>query len=328
MKLIKDLSSNYPDCIVTHFNFDKHIAKYIADQDTTLTIGYNCTWNDKVLDFIKDYPRRIHFNGEHPCTFTQETKLGLHGLDRGNLFTDIYTICPYTAEWANNKYHSGKNKFKPIIFPIDEENVLKYDPDIKEYDSIFYGSVCGRTHENIINNISRFKYNFTTLGRQHWYPNKSVDVAALAEKITHRNITTFQKWEILSKTRTVPIVNHLFLHDAHIKHIKSYDDWQSNKAFSHLDDNIACQLKPRITEAAFFKMLMLVKRDPWNAIELFFEPGKEFLYYTEETELPSMIEDANKNWDKYKPIVDAAYTKAMENYTTEKVLDRMMRETR
>jgi spore maturation protein CgeB len=71
--------------------------------------------------------------------------------------------------------------------------------------------------------------------------------------------------------------------------------------------------------------LMLVKRDPWNAIEFFYEPEKEFLYYEDESELPDMIREITNNWEKYKFIVDNAYERAINNYTTEAVLDTMMR---
>ena len=220
------------------------------------------------------------------------------------------------------------SKFKPTIFPIDKENVLKYQQNEKEYDAIFYGSICGQDHADTVMHISNFNYKFITLGPQYWSPNVQVDMRALFDKVTDMNITTFQKWDILSKTKVVPIFNQLYLKDNQIELIKSYDRWNENKAFTNLDSKVACQLKPRITEAAFFKMLMLVKRDPWNAIEYFYEPDKEFIYFDSNDELPELIEETTKNWHKYEHIVQNAYNKAMKNYTTEAVLDRMIRETR
>ena len=326
MKLIKDLSGNYSDCIVTYFNYEKHVQGYTDIEDTALCIGYNCLWNTQVHDYVAQFDKRLFFNGEQPCAFTQEKKMGLRSADIGDIFTDIYTICPYTARWANEKYNNGREKFKLTVFPIDEENVLKFNPEVKEYDAIFYGSICGKTHVDIVNAISGFKYTFITLGEEHWYPNAALDTNEVAQKITHINISTAQKWDILSKTKVVPIVNHLFLHDQHIQYIKSYDGWEDNEAFSHLEQRIAPQLKPRIVEAAFFKMLMLVKRDPWNAIEFFYEPEKEFLYYDDEEELPGLIEKISSNWNDYKHIVDNAYDKAMKNFTTEAVLRKMIEE--
>ena len=70
---------------------------------------------------------------------------------------------------------------------------------------------------------------------------------------------------------------------------------------------------------------MLVKKDPWNAIEYFYEPEKEFLYYEDEKELPEMISEISNNWQKYTHIVDNAYDRAINNYTTEAVLDTIMK---
>ena len=327
MKLVKNLSGNYKDCIVTHFNYEAYIGKYKDLENICLAIGYNCLWDQRIHSYIKDYDKRLFFNGEHPCSYTQDLEFGTRTSGVDNIYSDVYTICPYTADWLNELYPENNTKFKLTLFPIDEKNVLKYDTSEKRYDAIFYGSVCGVTHEKIINAINSFDYKFITLGAQHWHPNAPLNKKELHTKITDTNITTFEKWDILSKTRVVPIVNHLFVHDIHIENIKKYNNWEKNRAFSHLKDKIVCQLKPRITEAAFFKMLMLVKKDPWNAIEYFYEPEKEFLYYEDEKELPEMIEEIKTNWGKYEFIVENAYNKAIKNYTTEAVLDKMIQGT-
>ena len=329
MKLFKSLKQNYPDCIVTYFNYENHIEKYNHIKDTCLSIGYDCLWNTEIHKQMENFDRRIYFNGEQPCTFQNPDKrIAFRSCGLDNIFTDVYTICPYTAEWTNKRYHGGKEKFKTTIFPIERENILKFNSDEKVYDAIFYGSICGKTHENIVNAIKDFNYKFITLGPQHWHPNEKLDLSALWSKVTDCDITTFHKWDILSKTKIVPIVNHLFLKDDAITSIKSFEGWEDNKVFSNVDDRIMAQLKPRIVEAAFFKMLMLVKRDPWNAIEYFYEPEKEFLYYDDEKELPDIIAHISNNWSDYSHIVDSAYDKAMKNYTTEAVLERMMKETR
>tara|TARA_R110002020_G_scaffold241054_4_gene454145 strand:- start:2877 stop:3125 length:249 start_codon:yes stop_codon:yes gene_type:complete len=63
---------------------------------------------------------------------------------------------------------------------------------------------------------------------------------------------------------------------------------------------------------------MLVKRDPWNLIEDFYEPQKEFVYFENSDELKDIIQDVSVNFDKYKPIIEAAYTKSLD-YTAEKI---------
>jgi hypothetical protein len=324
MKIIKNLTGNYSDCLVQYFNYEKYAQNYKDDKATCLAIGLQCLYDPRVHNALSSFKRKIFFNGEHPCSYTQE-KAGIITSGVEDIFTDIYTICPYTALWLNKKFNNGNKRFKLCLFPMDKRIVESFDLNNKEYDAIFYGSICGRTHERIVNEISHFNYNFTTYGTNFWHPNESVDFESLSRKVTKTNISTFDKWKLLSKTKVVPIVNHLFLHDHHIENIKNYDGWEDNIAFSNLKDKIACQIKPRIVEAAMFKVLMLVKRDPWNAIELFYEPEREFLYYEKEEELEGMIREITLNWEKYEFIVNNAYNRAISNYTTEAVLDTMMK---
>ena len=113
-----------------------------------------------------------------------------------------------------------------------------------------------------------------------------------------------------------------------MKNLKRYDNWEANRAWSHIDEKRAPQLKPRVTEAALFKMLMLVKRDPWNLIEYWYEPGKDFIYFDSIEELEDLIAETTTNWEKYQPIVENAYKKAAANYTTEAILERMITQAR
>ena len=327
MQIVKDLTGNYSDCIVTYFNFEEHASKH-KNEDVALFVGYNSQFHKEVAQRMKEkHSSVIFFNGEQPCAYHQPLKLGNQSSDIDDRFTDIYTICPYTAKWNNDLYNGGEEKFKPILFPIDKTNLIsEFD---KQYDAIFYGSICGQDHIDIIDAISKFKYKFITLGTAHWYPNISnADLARVGGLVTDTNIHTFDKWKILSQTKIVPIYNQLYLHDSHIENIKKYDNWQQNEAWSHIDEKIAPQLKPRVTEGALFKMLMLVKRDPWNLIEYWYEPDKDFLYFDTNEELEEMIHEVSNNWEDYQHIIESAYKKAYENYTTEAILDRMLNNKR
>jgi hypothetical protein len=339
MKFVKDLSGNYPDCIVTYFNFEEYLENH--PDDVALFLGYNARLHDKIHRSVKEECSSLmFFNGEQPCAYHQwdevpdytefkyhQPNSGYLSSDRYDMFTDIYTICPYTAKWNNELYCGGEEKFKPILFPIDRKNLIPSDH--KKWDTVFYGSVCGREHAEAIDIISKFKYRFMTLGPQYWRPNEKLDnPERLLPLCTDINIHTFEKWKILSETKVVPLYNYLFPHDNHIKNIKKYDNWELNEAWSHLDQKIVPQLKPRVTEAALFKMLMLVKRDPWNVIEHWFEPDKDFLYFDSNDELEDLIRETTTNIDKYQHIVESAYKKAYENYTTEPLLDMMVKNRR
>ena len=71
---------------------------------------------------------------------------------------------------------------------------------------------------------------------------------------------------------------------------------------------------------------MLVKRDPWNVIEHWFEPGVDFVYYENESQLKSKIRDILDNWDDYKQIIENAYNKAVSKYTTKNLIKRIIKE--
>ena len=328
MRLFKDMSGNYPDVIVTYFNFEKYVSHY-EQVKAALFIGYNSQFREDFHEETShDYKNKIFFNGEQPCAYTNPSMyIGNRSTDIANKFTDIYTICPCTADWANDLYNNGEEKFKPILFPIDKPHIATEWE--KTYDAIFYGSICGQDHVDVVNTISKFKHKFLTLGVEHWYPNEPLkNVENLGNLITDINISTFEKWKILSQTKVVPIYNQLYIHDQHIKNIKRYDNWEANRAWSHIDEKRAPQLKPRVTEAALFKMLMLVKRDPWNLIEYWYEPGKDFIYFDSIEELEDLIAETTTNWEKYQPIVENAYKKAAANYTTEAILERMITQAR
>ena len=63
---------------------------------------------------------------------------------------------------------------------------------------------------------------------------------------------------------------------------------------------------------------MLVKKDPWNLVEDFYDPGTEFIYFENFEELKDIIQDVSTNFEKYQDIVEAAYLKSTE-YTAEKI---------
>jgi hypothetical protein len=323
--MVKEMSANYPDCILTYCNFENYLDDYV-DDDVCFYFGENSrSHSNNNLDVLKEnFSSRIFYNQEQPCAYTLMEE-GYVSSDIENFFTDIYTICPYSAKWSNELYSDGDDKFKPILFPIDEVNLIS-DIELSEkvWDSIFYGSVCGKDHREAIEIISKFKYNFFTLGQEYWYPNDNKSAQSLVPKITDVNVHTFDKWKIMASTKVIPIYNQLYIHDYHIRNIRSYDEWNKNEAWSHIDDKIAPQLKPRVTEAAFFKVLMLVKRDPWNVIEQWFDPDKDFIYFDTNEELEELIHETTTNLDRYWHIVENAYNKACGKYTTKHILEYMI----
>jgi spore maturation protein CgeB len=87
------------------------------------------------------------------------------------------------------------------------------------------------------------------------------------------------------------------------------------------------QFKTRIHEAAISRTLNLVRKDEWNVIEDFYEPGKEFVYFENERDLDNKINDVLNNWGDYEEIVSNAYDKSLL-YTTERFVEKIDKETK
>jgi spore maturation protein CgeB len=71
--------------------------------------------------------------------------------------------------------------------------------------------------------------------------------------------------------------------------------------------------------------LILCKKDNWNIIEKWFEPNKEFLYFENEIDLENLITEILKNYDKYQIIINNAYNKAINNYTTRHFVEKYLK---
>jgi len=70
---------------------------------------------------------------------------------------------------------------------------------------------------------------------------------------------------------------------------------------------------------------MLVKKNPWKVDEMWFEADKEFIFFENDDELPSLIEEITSNWHKYENIVENAFIKATTEYTVENFLNLVER---
>ena len=68
----------------------------------------------------------------------------------------------------------------------------------------------------------------------------------------------------------------------------------------------------------------MCKHDQFNIIENYFEPGKEFVYYYE-GELELKILEILENFGNYEQVIDNAYKRAINNYTTEKFVENYLK---
>ena len=85
------------------------------------------------------------------------------------------------------------------------------------------------------------------------------------------------------------------------------------------------QLKSRAFEAAFSRSLILCKRDPFNIIEKYFEPEKEFIYFNEGA-LSETVAMILQSYDDYQPVIDRAFERAKKEYTTDAFFHKFLRD--
>jgi len=247
--------------------------------------------------FMADFYNELSskkYNDKYKIVLTLEEPNFCTGNENGkhasiSKYTDkILTLCPYTAELFKNREF--------IFFPFNENYIPKEQNKI--WDVIYTGSIPRNIPwNNYLNIIKRYKYRDV-------YYNRGTNInCSYIEKI---NLYAQSKIALVHCLCT-PLSKNLYL---------SYPKAKHNRAFSHLDRGIMPQIKSRIFEAAFSKTLILCWKDPWKIIEHFFEPEKDFLYFTDEKDLEEKLNFILNNYKKFEPIIESSYNKAINFYTT------------
>lgn len=232
-------------------------------------------------------------------------------------FYRIFTLCPYTSEWLNTKHNIIKRV--PIFFPFNEEHIPT--PKTKKYDIIYTGHIVSPKLLQELEIMANFKYRFVS--------NSTHSL------VTNHSATYTEKMDLIAKTKITLVHNLLYPTSKHIKQIWRFQGWQNNHAFDLIprpsqlwrrmtDRNVVVpQLKSRVFEAAFGRSLILCKRDPFNVIDRYFMPDKEFVYY-DEGHFKEKVSDILANYHDYEPIIEQAYKRAIENYTTVKFVENYL----
>ena len=317
MKIVEDWGSTYGGAINHYWHFEDYSED---DGKNVFFLGLS-TSTARYKEQYKNYENKIFFNTEHPCAFYDTNRDVIRrSSNLDSYYSKIFTQDPYTADWLNDL--QKKNTFVHIFTtPINERYIVQEKQE-KEYDALYWGGIHSQVHVGILNAIKDFKYNFLSLGPRHW----GLQDLACAELMTHQNAPRSEMWELIRKTKINVMTNLLFINTEHAKRIKKIKNWDKNEAFSHIDELMLPQIKTRPFESAINRCLMLVKRDPWNIIEYWFEPDKEFIYYDNEEDLPEIINGILSNWEDYESIIENAFKKAINNYTTDHFMEIVKRE--
>ncbi len=232
-------------------------------------------------------------------------------------FYKVFTICPYTAKWLNEKQHNKKHI--PIFFPFNEEFIPKKIQ--KKYDVIYTGHIVSNTIHRYIKTISKFNYRFVSNSKD--------------SLVTNRSASYIDKMKLIAQSKITLVANLLYLRPHHLFNLWLTPNYSDNEAFKQIPkwyevnkwlnrEIIAPELKSRLFEAAFGRSLILCRKDPFNIIERFFEPDKEFIYFDMDN-LKETIENILNNYKDYEKVIKRAYQKAVNNYTTKKFAEKYLK---
>jgi hypothetical protein len=255
-----------------------------------------------------------------------------------NYFYKIFNICPYTTEWLNKV--QGKVKRTTVYYPINEEKIPPPAP--KKYDIVYIGNVNSMELEKNIKTISKFNYRFVARSHNVGIINKiryRLGMKSKNDLITDREVNYKDKMRILSETKIALVHGLLWCPGNLLRATWKTKGYKDNHAFDLLPrktwynyiqsfiskkEYIVPQFKTRFVEAAASKALMLVRKDPWNVVERYYTPNKEFIYY-EEGRLEEKIREILDNWDKYKDIIENAYQRTIREYTTKSFFEKYLK---
>lgn len=226
-------------------------------------------------------------------------------------FHKVLTLCPFTAEYFNKR--QGVERRVPIFFPFNEE----FTPPVSEkrYDIIYTGHLHPKPIMRDMKTICRFNYRLVS-NSDH-------------ELVTNRGVGYEEKLRLISQSKITLTHNLLYPTVRHVLNVWKYPGWKANRAFSDIPHGLmglakrlltgpeieVPQLKSRIFEAAFSRSLILCRKDKFNVAEKYFKPGEEFVYY-EDGGLAETVDKILTNYDAYLPVIDRAYKRAAEQYTT------------
>jgi len=288
----------YPDVINSYYELERFSD---GNRDKVFFQGYLTSRDEPLKEIYKDITMRIYLNLEAPCAFASTVT----SLQEQSYFTHVYTLCPYTCEFMNS--HQSTTKFVPIPFPFRGSCFDELDTN-KTLDVIYMGTMMCQEHADIIELMKPYNYNFASI-----YP---------AGNPTMCNVSSQEKWQTLAKTKASVAINMCPLEEHHINYIKSNEHWHKIEAFNNMKYGYMPQFKPRVIEAMCTKTVNLVKRDPWNVIENWFEEGKHFVYWDDISDLQAKMKDVTENYHNYESMVESAYER-VQDFEIYKMFDIM-----
>lgn len=315
MKVIKRITgyAQDPTRYLNFKRFEKVCGDFVlieaAFEESSQWNEYNLTKEelDKILKqkiILLDFAQPTNFFiGDNPDHYEHQ-------------FHKIFSICPYTAKWLNNRQRNHKHI--PIFFPFNEKLIPKRYK--KKYDIIYTGHIIAPTIHEYINTISKFNYRLVSNSKD--------------PLVTDHHASYTDKMKLIAESKITLVANLLYIRPHQLFFLWKTPNYRNNEAFRLIPkwyeinkwfnkEIIAPQLKSRLFEAAFGRSLILCRRDPFNIVERFFELGKEFVYF-ENDKLEETIQHILDNYQLYEKVIERAYKKAVNNYTTKKFVEKYL----
>ena len=309
MFVLKRSDSGYAQCPTKYLDFSRFENKCGDFVLVEAAFEQSAQWEQFKLttaELKKILEKKIvRLEFEEPNKFY----IGDHTEIYDKYFYRIFTIDPYTAKWLNKM--EKRDVRVPIYFPFNEDYIPQ--KSTKKYDIIYTGHIVSNKLLQDLKTLTKYKYRFVSNSK--------------SSLVTNRGASYEEKIRLISESKITLVHNLQYPKIFHIFRLWLVKNYQKNEAFKLIpkwyefwklifNKNILVpQIKSRLFEAAFSHSVILCRRDPFNVIERFFVPGKEFVYF-EEGHLSEKIDEILSNYDYYSEIAENAYKKAISNYST------------
>ena len=289
-----------------NYEFDPQRG-YIVPDMSGVVLRYGLGENGVDAD---DGKKKVKFIVEHPnCLFLSLPSLDIDIETEITKYDLIYNICPYTTTYLNEKYNT--NKIRTTFFPLPPLDFPTPSLEERQY-SVFYSGhniselpITGIIHDTVRQQLGDDLHN------------KLYGQISIKSYESYKN-----KMAIYGKTKICVVHNLL---TTNVPNKPSADN-AGALLHKHLpwlwDGSPTCpQLKSRVFEGAAAGCILLVYKDAFNIVERYFTEGRDFLYFTDATDLEAKIDSVLNNLEAYAHLGRNAQARWRSNYTFQHFLD-------
>jgi hypothetical protein len=258
-------------------------------------------------DVYKLYDRIVMLWYELPncLVHTDPSNLGHYSqiTDLGDKFIKLIINCPFSVDYFNQMFNYDKCVWG--FFPVKNKYIPA--PQEKIFDVFYSGGLIDCPVSNAFPVMQEFKHCIVSFNGG-----------------THQGVGYQEKLKLNAQSK-ISICHGLLSFSDRYKRCVDYHP--HHPALELVKQyGIAPQMKIRTFEAAMCKSIILSLHDPWNMIESFLEPGKDFIYWYDEKDLKEKITHILANYDDYIPMIEHAYNTVVNNYTTKHFFETYLKD--